>query len=139
MMKHGCCIMANIGLISLCALLLFSGVVQAQELSDLTVENGAICEDVVDHEAVGASTSFPAGVSKLYCLTRITGAKEQTQIAHIWYYGEIQRARVELAVKSPNWRTYSSKRIQSHETGQWHVEVVDKEGRILETYRFDIY
>lgn len=138
-MKHGVYRMANFGLVMVWVALLFSGDLQAQELSDLAVEYGAVCEDVVDHETVAASTSFPAGIGKLYCLTKITGAKEQTRIAHIWYYGETERAKVELAVKSTNWRTYSSKLIQPHETGQWHVDVVDKEGRILETYRFDIY
>lgn len=138
-MKHGGYRRMNIGLMMICIALLFSGNLQAQELSDLTVEYGAVCEDVVNHEAVAMSTSFPASIGRLYCLTKITGAKEQTRIAHIWYYGETERARVELEVKSSSWRTYSSKLIQPHETGQWHVDIADKEGRILETYRFDIY
>lgn len=131
--------MANMGVIVILVAVLFSGVVHAQEPSGLAVGYGSVCEEVVDHEASASSTSFPASIGKIYCLTKIIGAKEQTWVTHVWYYGDTERARVKLAVKSTNWRTYSSKRIQTHETGPWHVDVVDKDGRVLQTYRFDIY
>jgi hypothetical protein len=113
--------------------------IPAQDLSDLAVEYGAVCEDVVNREVVAASTSFPSSIEKLYCFTKITGATEPTNITHVWYYGETERARVVLAVKSSIWRTYSSKLIQPGEVGMWRVDVIDSGGRVLETYRFDIY
>lgn len=113
--------------------------IPAQDLSDLAVEYGTVCENVVNREAVAASTSFPSSIEKLYCFTKITGATEPTKIIHVWYYGETERARIELAVKSSAWRTYSSKLIQPGEVGMWRVEVLDSDGRVLETYRFDIY
>jgi hypothetical protein len=113
--------------------------IPAQDLSDLAVEYGAVCEDVVNRDVVAASTSFPSSIERLYCFTKITGAKEPTNINHIWYYGETERARVVLAVKSSSWRTYSSKLIQSSEVGMWRVDVIDSDGRVLESYRFDIY
>ncbi len=115
------------------------GNLHAQDQPVLTVEYGAVCEDVVNREVVAASTSFPATIEKLYCFTRILGATEPTSVFHVWYHGETERARVELPVKSSSWRTYSSKGILPAETGTWRVEVTDVNGRILETYRFDIY
>ena len=138
-MKQGVKRSMFIGLVTMATAMFFCGSIHAQDLSDLTVAYGAVCENVVDHEVVSASTSFPSRVEKLYCFTKIAGAKEPTQITHVWYYGETERARVELAVKSASWRTHSSKLIQPHETGKWRVEVLDKDGRLLETYRFDIY
>jgi len=138
-MKQGVKRSMFIGLVTMATTMLFCGGIHAQDLSELTVAYGAVCENVIDHEVVAASTSFPSRVGKLYCFTKIAGAKEPTQITHVWYYGETERARVELAVKSASWRTHSSKLIQPHETGKWHVEVLDKDGRLLETYRFDIY
>ena len=47
-------------------------------------------------------------------------------------------ARVNLAIKASSWRTYSSKRIQRHEIGDWHVDVLDPNGEVLKTLQFKI-
>ena len=138
-MKHGVKRSMFIGFFMMTTGMLLGGSIYAQDLSGLAVEYGAVCEKVIGLEVVAASTSFPSSIEKLYCFTKIVGANEPTQITHVWYYDETEHARVELDVKSKDWRTYSSKLILPHETGKWHVDVLDKDGRILETYRFDIY
>jgi hypothetical protein len=77
-------------------------------------------------------------VYTLSCFTRITSTQSPTKISHVWYFGETEKARVKLPVKSSNWRTYSSKRIQSHEIGDWYVEVLGPQGELLQTLRFEI-
>jgi len=139
MKNHGCRKTAGFVIVITAVMSLWCTGVSAQELSNLSVEYGAVCEAVVDREVKAASSSFASGIEKLYCFTRISGAKEPTVVTHIWYYGDREQARVELAVKSSSWRTWSSKRIGAEQTGTWHVDVVDSEGRNLETYRFDIY
>jgi len=138
-MKHGVCRTLCLMVIMIAVMPLWSGGIYAQDLSILSVEYGAVCEDVVNREVVSASSSFPSGIERLYCFTKIFGAKEPSVITHVWYYGDKEQARVELAVNSSSWRTYSSKSIAPEKTGTWHVDVVDAEGRVLETYRFDIY
>ncbi|MDY6844699.1 MAG: DUF2914 domain-containing protein, partial [Thermodesulfobacteriota bacterium] len=86
----------------------FLASVHAQESLSLTVENGAICLDVINREIIDAGTSFSVSVGKLYCFTRIVGAHNPTSVTHVWNYGETERARVTLEVNSANWRTYSS-------------------------------
>ena len=106
--------------------------------SDMQVENSAIGEDVVNREVVSEGDSFPASVGKLYCLSRIANIENHTEVVHAWYYGSTERARVNLNVSPPAWRTYSSKIIQDHEVGVWRVEILDTDGNLLETVRFQV-
>lgn len=119
-------------------LLSLTAIIQAQATGSLAVESYAICRDVVAREPIDAGTSFPASVGKLYCFTKIANVKGPGRITHVWYYGETERARVALAVDSPNWRTYSSKIIQAHEIGGWSVDVLGPEGERLLYIPFEI-
>ena len=110
----------------------------AQATSDLTIEVGVICKQVEDRVPVDADTSFAVSVEQLSCFTKITGTEEETTISHVWYWGETERARIELPVRSISWRTYTTKRIQEHEVGAWRVDILDAEGKILKTIRFSI-
>jgi hypothetical protein len=110
----------------------------AQQAASLEVAMGAICRDVINREPVDVGTSFEASVGKLYCLTQIIGAAGQTEITHVWYFGNTERARVSLDVNSASWRTYSSKIIQAHEVGAWHVDVLGPADELLQAFDFTI-
>ena len=111
---------------------------EAQETSSLEVAVAAICRDVVDREPIDAGISFAASVGRLYCFTKISGAQSPTQIAHVWYHGSDERARIDLDVRSDSWRTWSSKIIQAHEVGSWRVDVIDSAGTVLKELQFEI-
>jgi hypothetical protein len=110
----------------------------SQEPPVLAIAQAAICKTVVDRAPVEPGTSFPVSVEKLFCFTRVTGAHSPTQVTHVWYFGETERARVSLPVNAANWRTYSSKVIQSHEKGPWRVEVLDPSGTVLQSLPFEV-
>ncbi len=110
----------------------------AQQTDKLDVEAAAICEGVDNREAVNVGTRFTNSTPRLYCFTKIVGAESPTEVVHVWSYGDVERARVSLAVTASNWRTYSSKAIQAHEIGAWRVEVLDPSGNLLETINFEI-
>jgi hypothetical protein len=110
----------------------------SHQAGDLQVAKGTVCLDVVNLDCVEARASFPSNVGKLHCLTRINGAQDVSQVTHVWYFGHTERARVTLDVRSANWRTYSSKIIQSHEIGDWHIDVLGPEGQFLEIVQFEI-
>jgi hypothetical protein len=93
---------------------------------------------VVDREPANVGTSFSVSVGKLYCFTKIVGAAEETEVTHVWYFGDQERARVTLPVRAATWRTYSSKMIQAHEIGTWQVEILDANGNSLQTVDFEI-
>jgi len=121
-------------LISLCLLIPAAGA----QANKVQVVAAAICKDVVEREAVDDGTQFSNSVSRLYCFTKAVSSEIPTEVVHVWRYGDVERARVSLAVKAATWRTYSSKAIQSHEIGPWRVDVMDTSGNLLETINFEI-
>jgi len=104
----------------------------------LQVVEGVIAASVVDRTPQDVSDSFPATVSKLYAFTKIAGAKGDTTIKHLWFYGDRLMAEVKLPVRSSNWRTYSSKRILPSWTGEWRVDIVTEDGALLKSIGFHI-
>jgi len=125
-----------VAIMSLCLIIPFSS--HAQQAGALSVESASICTGVANREAVDAGTSFSVSVGKLYCFSKIADIQESTEIVHVWYYGETERARLSLGVNPPAWRTYSSKIIQTHEVGSWRVEILDASGNLLETTKFEL-
>ena len=110
----------------------------AQETGSIKVEAAVVCENIVDREPEGANTSFSVTTGKLFCFTKIIGAEDPIEITHVWYFGDTERARVTLPVKANTWRTYSSKVLQDHEIGAWHVDLLGPEGDVLETIEFEV-
>jgi hypothetical protein len=110
----------------------------AQEAGSIKVEAAAVCENIVDRDPAGAGASFSVTVGKLFFFTKITGAENPIEIAHVWYFGDIERARVNLPVKANTWRTHSSKILQAHEIGAWRVDVLGPAGEVLETVQFEV-
>lgn len=113
-------------------------VVSAQDSNQLDIEDAVVCRAVTNRKAIDPATSFPSSIGKLYCFSRIVGAKTTTSITHVWYYGNVERSRISLPVKSADWRTYSMKKIRPGETGVWHVDILDPSGNRLEVLNFQI-
>jgi len=109
----------------------------AQDTGPVKVAATVMCKNVTDREPVDAGTSFSVDVGKLYCFSKITEIQNSSNIVHVWYFGDTERARVSLNVNPPAWRTYSSKTIQAHEIGAWRVEIHDASGNLLETVHFE--
>jgi len=105
---------------------------------ELVVEQATISVDIADREPVDPGNSFPASVDRLYCFTKVAGAMSPTDVTHVWYFGDVERARISLAVAGSPWRTYSSKRLQPNEVGPWHVDILDGIGNTMETVSFNI-
>jgi hypothetical protein len=104
--------------------------------SEIRIEDAVICRDVVSLEPVGAGDVFPSDLKKLMCFTRVIGAKEDTEIIHNWYFGEKLLTGISLHIGSDNWRTYSAKTILPEYKGEWKVEIVLPDGRLLKKIYF---
>ncbi|MCK5311526.1 MAG: DUF2914 domain-containing protein [Desulfobacteraceae bacterium] len=113
-------------------------IAQAENKSPLTVFRSSVCYNIVEHEPLDIGTTFTNDVNKLYCFSEIMGAKTNTHITHVWYYMGAERARKQLRVHGTRWRTYSSKLIQSYETGNWEIKIIDAEGKLLKVLKFNI-
>lgn len=117
---------------------LLSAGVSPSGAQEMAVEQAIISVDVIDREPVDPGNKFPASVARLYCFTKVAGAESPSDVTHVWYFGDIERARITLAVGGNPWRTYSSKRFQQNEIGPWHVDILDAIGNTMETVQFDI-
>ena len=105
---------------------------------NLIVQEGAICRDIYRKRPLVSGKSFRASVGKLYCFTKIVGAQGTVEITHVWYFGNSTVAKVQLPVKSSTWRTYSAKTIRPQDIGDWHVNVLGPQGKVLWSAQFKI-
>lgn len=103
---------------------------------ELTIADGTITTAIEGLMPVDRIESHPAGFGKLYCYTRVTGARADSQVTHVWYYQNNEMARVNLPVRSSDWRTYSSKRFLPQWRGEWEVVVLDDNQNEIARYPF---
>lgn len=110
---------------------------KAEEESSLALENITMCTAVEDREPVGAGTVFSDTLEKIFCFTKVVGAKDTTSVTHVWYMGNRMLASVKLTVNSASWRTWSSKMLDMG-LGKGHVEIISEEGNVLGKAEFEI-
>ncbi|MDJ0783708.1 MAG: DUF2914 domain-containing protein [Desulfosarcinaceae bacterium] len=108
----------------------------AQDDAMISVQDAAICQQVVDRTPVGTGDVFSPEVPELFCFTRIVGAATPTEVTHNWYYKGNLMSSVVLPVGSASWRTWSKKRMAPDMTGEWMVEILDEAGVPLESIIF---
>ena len=119
-------------------ILMFSTISISQEKSSLKVSEMALCTAVEERQPVGVDTVFADTVKKVFCFTKITGAEDTTTVTHVWYYKDEEMAKVDHTVKSNEWRTFSSKNIWKGWVGQWKVEVLSEDDKVLKSKVFTI-
>jgi len=104
----------------------------------ITIEDWAIATTIENRIPQRTAQSFPATIGNLICFTKVVGSKTETSITHTWYYQDKKMAEVVLPVRSPYWRTWSSKKIMPQWKGPWRVDVTSQEGVLLKTITFTI-
>jgi len=102
----------------------------------LMVSEMAFCAGVSSMTPVAVADTFPSDIFSVYCFTRIVGAGEATAVVHRWQHGDSTFAGIELPVKSPLWRTWSSKRMHPGLRGKWTVDVTDLDGTVIRSGTF---
>ncbi len=120
------------------ALLVLSVAIPGAAQAQLAIDESAIALDVIDRLPVGTDSTFTAGVERLYCWTRVSGAETAATLHHVWIWNGQEMADVMLNIGGSPWRTFSNKAIMSEWTGDWRVEVRDDAGNVLETIRFTV-
>lgn len=112
-----------------------SGLVVAQE-SGLKVVRGVLATAIENRLPVEATAPIAANVGQLFYFTEVEGGPATIQ--HVWIWKGQTMATVSLEVKSPRYRTWSSKRIQPEWTGQWRIEARNSDGTVLSSHDFEI-
>jgi hypothetical protein len=106
------------------------------EEAGLVIVRMAICRGVENRSPVGADTTFPRDVGRLYCFTEVKGAQEPTPVFHRWFFGDRLAVEIPIQVKGPRWRCWTRKRIPAGGEEAGRVEVATEEGDILATAEF---
>ena len=126
----------------LAAILLLYGSVAAQDKNsgkkELKIEESAFCTGVKNREPQGVSEVFPADVGRVYLWTTVTCAERPTKIKHVWYYGVKKMREVTLDIEYKRTRTWSYKNMLPQWAGDWHVEVLDENDKVLGRLSFRI-
>jgi hypothetical protein len=104
----------------------------------MEVSEAVITTQVIDRVPVDAIQTYPASVERLFCFTRVTGAAEDTSITHVWYLRGVEMSRAELPVRSGYWRTWSQITIFPGSAGDWKVDVLGPEGKLLKSLAFTL-
>lgn len=115
---------------------LFSLVVLASLWAAEPQATAVVCTGVENREPQGVAEQFSSQVGALYCFSQVKNY--EGTILHVWFYGEKEVARVELAVKGERFRTWSKKRIPPSWAGAWRVEVRTAEDKVLAEARFTV-
>lgn len=113
-------------------------IIDLKAQSILKIERIVVSTGVENRQPVGESDTFADSVGTLFCYTEIRGMGDSTTVSHVWYHGENRRADVKLNVRGYRWRTWSTKVIQKDWTGDWRVDIVSADGKILKSKRFRI-
>ena len=111
---------------------------EAAVAADVTVEDLVLCTGVEERQPVDADTAFTNDVGRVYCFSKVVGVTEATSVFHVYYHNDVEMSKIELNIKGTPWRTWSYKTIMANWIGDWKVEVVDADGKVLKTARFKI-
>lgn len=93
---------------------------------------------IQEHEPVGSVDSLSTATDQVYFFTEIAGLQGDT-ITHRWTHGGEVRAEVPFSIGGPRWRVYSSKKLLPAWTGEWIVEVLGADDKVLGTKRLVYY
>ena len=100
-----------------------------------TIQRAQLTTSIKDREPVDDISSHVTG-SKVIFYNELVALPDKF-ITHEWYYeGELQSSvNLEINALSSIWRTWSSKRFQETDIGNWFILVRGEQGQIL--YRLD--
>ncbi len=100
-----------------------------------TIQRAQLTTNIKDREPVDDISSYVTG-SEVIFYTELVAFPDKF-ITHEWYYeGELQTSvNLKINALSGIWRTWSSKRFQETNIGNWFVLVRGEQGKIL--YRLD--
>ncbi|TMP32548.1 DUF2914 domain-containing protein [Pseudoalteromonas rubra] len=117
-----------------------ASVAMAAQVDTTHVSRAVLTTEVVDREPVNVlkdSVEQSAFSEKLYFFTEVRGLQGQT-IRHLWFHQDQLMAEIELPISAYRHRTYSSKNIMPSQSGQWRIEAITADDRLLAQKTFRI-
>ena len=98
-----------------------------------------ICRSIKDRNPIGFSKSFNNNVDSLYCYTKIQNNGEKKEIRHVWYFKNEIKTQIKYNIRRSNvYRSWTLKKINPNQIGEWKVEIQNSNGKILGSTKFYI-
>lgn len=94
------------------------------------VARATFAEAIEAREPVGKVERVPQAAETVYYFTELRDLSGHT-VTHRWLYQGEVKGEVAFEVGGPRWRVYSSKDFLPDWTGEWTVEVVTGDDRVL--------
>lgn len=95
-----------------------------------TVARAVITSGVVDREPRDHLSEVTTDTRRVFFFTEIRNGKG-LKVTHRWLHEGRELAAVDFAIEGDRWRVWSSKQLRPDWTGDWAVEVVTDDGRVL--------
>lgn len=115
-------------------------VLSAMLLSVALAESGpvpraALTSSIEDREPVDVVTHVPADSDHIYYFSEIHDQAGGT-IIHRWLHEGQNYGDVRFDIGGDRWRVWSRKQLTEELRGDWRVQIVDSEGRVMRETRF---
>jgi transcriptional regulator with XRE-family HTH domain len=96
----------------------------------ITISEAGLGTSVVEHALNGRADRFAEG-TRVFFWNRVLNGEKGMILRHIWKLGDEMVMNSELTLGGPHWRTYSSYTLPPGSTGNWTVEAIGPDGRVL--------
>ena len=99
-----------------------------------------MCQEVDGDIPMGINSTFQSGEKQIYCFSRLNNHYNSSSVIyHSWYYGAQKKAKVRIRIGNGKNQAGISKRIiPAAEAGQWHVEIVTADQKVLQIISFEV-
>ncbi len=116
----------------------FSTVFAQDTGSGVRIERMVIATSVENREPQGVAEVFPATTEKVYCFIEARNIAQDSQVVLVWYHGNNEMLRTPLNLRQGfRWRTYAYKNLHGMK-GEWRVDLLDSEGKLLKSVSFKV-
>ena len=100
------------------------------------VARAVITNAIDQREPVDQVVRLTNDQTTIYFFTDLRDLKDQ-EVTHRWTFNGQVMAEVPFQVGGERWRVWSTKKLQPIWLGSWQVDVVAKDGTILDSQHFD--
>jgi len=106
---------------------------------NIEVLNAAVCAGVTDRNPAGKDDSFQWSTDRVYIWNLIKCETHLSSIRHIYYFEGQKVTDIVLDIRSPLWRTWSSKALSDKRfIGHWRVDITSADGELLRRLQFEV-
>ena len=125
----------SIVLLCLLALILPAAAVATDGAADDSIARAILTTQIDQREPVDDVAHVPANADSIYFFTELRGLAGRT-VTHRWLHDGNNYGDINFDVGGDRWRIWSSKQFSDDLRGEWQVQVVADDGRVLYTRDF---